>query len=573
MNPVTTRKWQQRKELPALQDSCVDLARSLGIGELTAQLLVLRGLASGEEGRTFLSARLSSLPDPALLPDMEDACARIQKALSAEERIAVYGDYDVDGITGCALLVECLTALGADVDYHIPLRLKDGYGLSADAIRRSKESGCGLAVSVDCGVSAHEEAELAAELGIDLIVTDHHQPPETLPQCLALINPHLARNRFPWPDLSGVGVAFFLMVGLYRRLRESGFFASRREPDLRRSLDLVALGTIADLVPLGGTNRVLVRTGLELLENGGRPGVRALKKVADVKTVTSGSVGFRLAPRLNAAGRLEDATLGVQLLLENEPLKAESLASVLDTFNRERQQIEQQTLDDAVSMLESRPGEERFTIVLASEGWHSGVVGIVASRLVERYHRPTVLIALGPDGCGKGSARSISGFHLYDAFCRCSDCFDSFGGHAMAAGLSIGRDAIASFSAAFEAVARERLDAHDLQPVLYHDGVIGLDRLSIPQLNEMELLSPFGMGNPQPAFVSRGCRVYNRRILSDKHLKFEVEQSGTRVDCIAFGMAERYDQLSEAVDLLYRPGINRWQGRESLQLQIVDFSS
>jgi len=391
-----------------------------------------------------------------------------------------------------------------------------------------------------------------------------------LPHCLALINPHLPNNQFPWTDLSGVGVAFFLLAGLRRCLRDNNYFVNRTEPDLRHSLDLVALGTIADIVPLGGVNRMLVRTGLELLENGSRPGITALKKVADVKKVTSGTVGFRLAPRLNAVGRLEDATLGVQLLLGTENEETTALAGMLDEFNRDRQKIEQQTLDQALAMLDSEE-DDRYTIVLACEDWHSGVIGIVASRLVERYNRPTVLIALESGKPGKGSARSISGFHLFNAFNACSEHFCGFGGHAMAAGLSIDADNIAAFRDQFEQEARQQLSQNDLIPVSHHDGEISLDQLSLPLLDQIDQINPFGMGNPQPAFVSRACQVYNPRILVEKHLKFEVEQSGMRVDCIAFGQAEQFDRLNGSIDILYRPGINEWRGNKTLQLQIVDF--
>ncbi len=570
MQPVKLRKWKLRREQPEATQ-IAQLVKKLDIQNLTAQILILRGVTTVEQGAEFLQASLSALPDPDLLPDMAIACARLERALVQGEKIAVHGDYDVDGITGCTLLVETLRTLGGKVEYHIPLRLKDGYGLSADAMRQAQENGCSIVLSVDCGVSAQAEAELAAELGLDLIITDHHQPPDKLPVCLALINPHLPLNRFPWVDLAGVGVAFFLLVGLRRRLRENGYFAARNEPDLRQGLDLVALGTIADIVPLGGVNRILVRSGLQLLEMGNRPGIAALKRVADVKKVSSGVVGFRLAPRLNAAGRLEDAALGVKLLLGEDPQDIDSLAELLDGFNRERQKIEQKTLLEAIALVEEQNRPQRYTIVLASENWHSGVIGIVASRLVERYHRPTILIAL-EDGQGKGSARSISNFHLYQALKESAEFLDGFGGHAMAAGLSIKTENLESFCADFEREAASCLQVEDLLPVLYHDGEVALSTLTLPLLRELETLNPYGAGNPQPTFISRNCQVYSPRILSDKHLKFDVEQEGSRVACIAFGQAEHFDQLNGEIDLLYRPSINQWRSKESIQLQIVDLS-
>ncbi len=569
MEPVTQKLWQLRAEQPS-PGRVAHLAKALQVQPLTAQALLLRGIDNPEGGQEFLQARLGALPDPDLLPDMGIATGRLEQALQRGEKIAVHGDYDVDGITACSLLVETLRKLGGQVDYHIPLRMKDGYGLSADAIRQAGDEGCELIVSVDCGVSAHAEADLASELGIDLIITDHHQPPEELPVCLALVNPHLSNCRFPFKELSGVGVAFFLLVGLRRRLRENGYFSRHPEPDLRLGLDLVALGTIADIVPLNGVNRILVRTGLQLLEQSSRAGVVALKKVAEVKQISCGVVGFRLAPRLNAAGRLEDAALGVKLLLGEDPQESRELAELLDGFNRERQQIEQQTLEQAIALLDEQGEEERYAIVLADGRWHSGVIGIVASRLVERYHRPTVLISL--DGQqGKASARSISSFHLFQALQRCAEPLQGYGGHAMAAGLSIAAENIDRFTEQFEAVAKSQLEEADLIARAVHDGEIGLAALTMAQVDELESLNPFGMGNPQPAFVSRGCRVFSPRILGEKHLKFEVEQKGCRVGCIAFGMAERFEQLCGEIDLLYRPGINEWRGQRSVQLQIADF--
>lgn len=566
---MTKNHWRLRGTEPST-GLAAGLARELGVSELTARALILRGIDEVSRGREFLQARLNSLPDPELLPDLTVACGRLEQALARGERIAVHGDYDVDGISGATLLVETLRKLGGRVEYHIPLRLKDGYGLSAEAIRQAQENDCELIVSVDCGVSAHAEAELAAELGIDLIITDHHQPPDELPHCLALINPHLPGCCFPWIELSGVGVAFFLLVGLRRRLRENGYFNTRPEPDLRQGLDLVALGTIADIVPLGGVNRVLVRTGLELLEQGTRPGIAALKRVAEVKQVSCGTVGFRLAPRLNAAGRLEDAALGVRLLLGDEPQELEPLAEMLDSFNRERQQLEQRTLEQAIDMIEMQGLEGRFSLVQAAEGWHPGVIGIVASRLVERYHRPTVLIALN-EGSGKGSARSINGFHLYQALQETGDLLSGFGGHAMAAGLTIEQKQLEHFSAAFEQVARDRLTAEDLIPVLRHDGEVPLALLDLRQVQELDRLNPFGAGNPNPSFVSRRCTVHSPRVLAGKHLKYSVEQQGCRLDCIGFGMAERLAELAGEVDLLFRPTLNSWRDRISVQLQIIDF--
>jgi single-stranded-DNA-specific exonuclease len=545
------------------------LAGSLQISDLLATILCQRGYPTGAEAKLFLQSVLVTLPDPDLLPDMDKACQRLQTALEGKEKISVHGDYDVDGISGCALLVEALRAFGGHVDYHIPLRLKDGYGLSADAIRQAAADGCRLIVSVDCGISAHAEALLAQDLGIDLIITDHHQPGDALPPAIAVVNPHLAGNRYPYVHLAGVGVAFMLLIALRRRLRDNDYFHHREEPDLRLSLDLVALGTIADIAPLTGVNRTLVKTGLRLLETGNRPGIAALKKVSGVTAVTSGSVGFQLAPRLNAAGRLEDAALGVKLLLGEEDIDAQAVAEHLDQFNQERQTLEKQVLADAIARVEADP-QERRSIVLASAGWHSGVIGIVASRLVERYYRPTFLIAL-ENGVGKGSGRSIKGFDLYQALKECGDLLEGYGGHTMAAGLTVQEQHLTEFSRRFEQAATSRLTDELCTPTIDHDGECTLDLWSVAVVNELTALEPFGVGNPQPLFLSRCCVVKNCTLIAGKHLKFDVEQQGFVVSAIAFGCGERFADCSGELDLLYRPQLNVWRGKTQVQMQVVDF--
>ncbi len=547
------------------------LTAELGTIPLIARVLANRGQSCPASAHDFLHAKLSSLPDPDLLPDMEIAVSRLEEALVKGEKISVHGDYDVDGITGTALLVESLRAFGGDIEYHLPSRLTDGYGLSGEAINRAAQSGCSLVLTVDCGVSAVVEADLVNELGLDLIITDHHQAPDRLPACLALVNPHLPNNRFPWPNLAGVGVAFFLLLSLRRRLRENGWFAERTEPDLRQGLDLVALGTIADMVSLGGVNRILVRFGLQLLDAGKRPGIAALKQVAEVTKVSCGTVAFRLAPRLNAAGRLDDATLGVKLLLGAGDDPVTELAAHLDRCNRERQQLEEQTLHEALAAVDEG-GAGEHSLVLAAETWHPGVIGIVASRLVERYYRPTVMIALA-DGTGKGSARSIHGFHLFAALGRSANSLDGFGGHAAAAGLTIKAERVDEFRADFERVAASELNAENLIPRLEYDGEVDLSELEMLTVAQLTELAPFGIGNPQPSFVCRNLELISPQIVGEKHLRFRVQSQGVQLGCIAFGMADRFDQLHGQIDLLFRPEINSFRGRDSVQLQVADFRS
>ena len=568
MQTVTVRRWQERSAPP---DTLLvqDLVSSLQLDPLTAQLLAQRGGADLRAVKEFLDPRLQQLPDPFLIGEMETAVTRLVAAIQAGEKIAIHGDYDVDGISGTALLVEGLQAFGAAVDFFIPLRLRDGYGLSADHLRQAFAAGARVAVSVDCGISAVAEAETARELGLDLIITDHHHPPTVLPVACAIVNPHLPGSLYPDKELAGVGVAFMLLIALRSRLRTLGAFAVRPEPDLRYSLDLVALGTIADVVPLRGVNRILTRIGLGIINQGRRPGLKALAAAACIRQVTCGNVAFSLAPRLNAAGRLEDANLGVELLLGRDGAQVVELAALLDGFNRERQGVERQVLTEAIAQVEAGKGGE-FSIVLAGEGWHPGVIGIVASRLVERYHRPTVLIACD-SATGKGSARSIRGLHLYQALQTCAADLDGYGGHAFAAGLSIAADRIEAFAAAFEQASASVLSADDLLPVLLYDGEVLIEDLSLPILENLQRLSPFGAGNPEPLFLLRNARAQQVTPCGTGHLKFSIRQGGSSLPCIAFSFPPHWSEfLPGEIDLLVTAQSNEWKDRVSLQLRVKD---
>jgi single-stranded-DNA-specific exonuclease len=567
MKPILEQRWAQRTIADGVDVTAwpTTLQRS----PLVCHLLALRGITSCDEASSFLTGSLSSLPDPFLLAGMEQAVARLVIALEAGERMAVHGDYDVDGITGTAILVEALTLFGAEVDYHIPLRMRDGYGLSEQAIRQANEDNVTLLLSVDCGITAIDEAALASQLGIDLIITDHHQPLDTLPVAHSCIDPHLPDCNYPDKRLAGVGVAFMLIIALRSRLRQLGK-GPTSEPDIRYLLDLVAMGTIADLVPLHGVNRVLVQVGLRLLDRGERIGVKALKDVAAVQRMSAGVVGFKLGPRLNAAGRLEDAALGVELLLSREEQHANRLAEALNGFNGQRQTIERQVLQQALERVTDELLDDQRTIVLADSRWHAGVIGIVASRLVERFHRPVVLIALD-NGCGKGSARSIRGFHLFKGFQHCGEHLLGYGGHQYAAGLSIDQPSIELFSTAFEQYAQRELAEEDLIPVRHYDAEVLLEDIDRMLYDEIQALTPFGNGNPEPLLVCRGVRAQKPSIVADKHVRMSVQQDGYSHPCIAFGLAERFAELSEPVDILFTLSLNCWRGRETLQLQIKDF--
>jgi len=567
MNVVEKRHWELRAPLRAALER--RLAAALNIAPLVARLLVLRGQDSPESARSYLGATLADLPDPFLMEGMTAAVERLIRAVENGERVRIHGDYDVDGISGTSLLVELLRLLGARVDYHIPLRLRDGYGLSADALRLAAGDGISLVVSVDCGVTAAAEARLARELGLDLIITDHHQVPPELPDALAVVNPHQPGCAFPDKNLSGVGVAFFVLAALRQTLRRRGRFENRPEPDLRQYLDLVALGTIADVVPLTGINRILVKRGLALIGEGRRVGIEALRKVGAVETVDAMAVGFRLAPRLNAAGRLEDAGLGVELLLETDASAAAEIAARLDRFNAERQGIEKQVFAQARERAEKELPQEQRSIVLADERWHPGVIGIVASRMVERFHRPSILIGLS-EGEGKGSGRSVRGFHLVEALRGCSEHLCGFGGHAFAAGISLSEGSVAGFAQAFEMQARAGLSEEQLTARIFYDGGCDPGMLDLPLLEQLSELAPFGAGNPEPLFLLRDVQARSPRVLGSSHLAFEIFAGEQRLRCIAFGMARQIETLGGPVDLLAVPEFNHWKGRKSIQLRVRD---
>ena len=537
---------------------------------MTVRLLVNRGIVEPQAAGRFLSAALADLHDPFLLLGMEKAVARLAKATRSGERICVYGDYDVDGITSVALLLGFFRGLGVDSFYYIPLRLEEGYGLSGEGLKCVAGQGAKVIISVDCGITSVVEAELCASLGVDLIITDHHMPGETIPPAFAVINPLQPGCTFPFKYLAGVGVAFNLMIALRSRLRDEGLFVAKDEPNLREYLDLVALGTVADIVPLVDENRIFVKYGLSELTSSRRIGIQALKEVAGVTgEVSCGAVGFRLAPRLNAAGRLEDAALGVELLLCGDRQKASVMATELDASNTERQALEKAILSDVLAKVRETPAlRNRKSIVLASEEWHPGVIGIVASRIVDMYHRPTILIAL-QDGSGRGSGRSIPNFHLHDALNACSEHLVKFGGHKYAAGLSIEESTLEAFIDSFDEVANGLLSPSDLIPELAVDAVLLPEEIDFAMAETVGALAPFGMGNPEPVFMLEGARVDDFRVVRERHLKLRLFAGGRSLEAIGFNLAQGR-VLPEKVTLAFSLQVNDWNGRKSLQLSLKE---
>jgi single-stranded-DNA-specific exonuclease len=546
------------------------LAAELGISQLLSRLLVNRGVEAAELAASFLEGRLATnLRSPMLFREMGRAAGRVVDALARGERIGIYGDYDVDGISGSALLIRFLRALGSDPLLYIPHRLREGYGLNEAGIRALASAGAKVVITVDCGAVSHHEVSVAATLGVDVIVCDHHQVSPTRLPAFAVLNPIEADAGFPFSGLCGAGVAFYLALGTRMRLRET---SGAKVPDLRRELDLVALGTIADLVPIVEENRVLVKYGLRELASSVHPGVVALKAVSGVNEVSSAAVGFRLAPRLNAGGRLADARRSVELLTTADRSEAESLAASLDEENRARQTIERQIFDEAVAMIEDCGGlGQRRSIVLASQDWHPGVIGIVASRLVERFYRPTILLAgNGGGGPFRGSGRSIYGLNLHEVLGTCRDLLLGFGGHKMAAGLTIDGSRIPAFVDGVEAAVVERTGVEDFVPVRKVDCEVSLSAVDSSCIADLERLEPYGMGNPEPVFVAREVDVRGRRVVGESHLKLLLEQGGRTLPAIGFGMSDRPVAPGDRLDILFSPMVNTWQGTTSLELRMLD---
>jgi single-stranded-DNA-specific exonuclease len=540
-----------------------ELAATLGISELTAGVLVRRGYGDPADARAFLQGEQPP-HDPFLLGDMAAACERVRRAVAAGERICVHGDYDVDGIAATALAVLLLRELGADVGWHLPSRFDEGYGVSSDTLARLARDGFGLVLTVDCGVTAVEEVAEARAHGLDVIVTDHHRPGETLPDCPVVAT---RPSDYPFPELCGTGVVL--------KLGQALFGLDSDVP--RRHLDLVALATIADVVPLVDENRSLAVAGLRALARTQRPGLQALMKVAavDPATVDAGAVGFRLGPRINAAGRLGHPGAALELLLTDDPDTARRLAAELEELNRDRQSVEGRILREAIAQVEEWPDarRRRRAYVLAGADWHEGVIGIVASRLVERFHRPVVLIAGSHDGPWRGSGRSIPAFDLHAGLSACSGLLVRWGGHRAAAGLSIEQDRVEAFSEALAAHAEQVLPAEALQPQTAVDAIVprGVP-LTLELCAELRRLAPFGLGNPAVTLLAPGCELSDLAPVGEgKHLRFRVRRDGRDTGAaIAFGLGSRLEALAAGgrYDVAFRLEENRWNGTVAPQLVV-----
>ena len=534
-----------------------------GLSDLVRRFLAQRGLRSGGEIDRFLHPKLEDLSDPFLLPGVAEAVERLLVAVDGGEEVLIYGDYDVDGVTSISLLHTVLSAYGLkNLRMHLPHRMNEGYGLSREGLERCLESGVPkLVVAVDCGTSSTEEADWLAERGIDLIICDHHECSAThRPACVALVNPKLGDCGH---YLCSVGVVFKLAHALLKTRWLEDF-------DLREYLDIVALGTVADIVPLVDENRLLVRKGLQQLERTNNKGLSALKAVVGLERApTSFDVGYRLGPRLNAAGRLNTAQESLDLLLTKDPLEAREIAARLDKRNGERQKVEKRIHDEAGHLIEAEySSEEHSAIVLGSRNWHPGVIGIVASRIVRRHHRPTFVVAFDEDGIGKGSGRSVAGVSLVVALDACRDLLLKGGGHEMAAGLTIEEGKFSEFQKRFDAHVAETASAESLRPQLYLDEEASFDDLTLELLDSYELLHPFGNENEQPVFFSRGVQLVEEpRVLKGNHLKLQLMQRGVRREAIYFGGGE-IDLPRPPWDIAFTIDRNVYRGRASLNISI-----
>ena len=542
---------------PCPRPEVAALASALGLSETTASVLVRRGYSDPAKAQAFLAAEIPE-HDPFLLGDMEAACTAIRAAIDAGKPICVHGDYDVDGICATALAVTVLRELGAEVSWHLPSRFEEGYGLSGETLTRLAGEETGLVLTVDCGITAVEEVVHAKELGLDVVVTDHHRPGETLPDCPVVAT---RPSEYPFPELCGTGVVYKLAQAL-------------GAADLDRRLDLVGLATVADVVPLLDENRGLVAAGLKRLAITSNPGLRALMKAArvDPATVDAGAIGFRLAPRINAAGRLGHPGTALELLLTDDPKEADRLAGELETLNRDRQAVEDRILREALAQVAEWPEakQRRRGYVLAGEDWHRGVIGIVASRLVERFHRPVVLIAGGEEEW-TGSGRSIPAFDLHGALGACSDLLGRWGGHRAAAGLSIRPENVEAFADAFAARAAGELSEDDLAPVVHVDAVVRGTGLTLDLCAELERLAPFGLGNPGVTLLAVGCEISELGSVGEgKHLKLAVKADGARSGAIAFGQGSQLDRYRRPVhyDVTFKLAANQWNGTVSPQLVV-----
>jgi len=559
------------------EDRCGQLAKSLKISPLLAQVLFNRGIIDTHAASIFLRPRLTELIAPEQMPGIDTAVRRLKQAINNKEKISVYGDYDVDGITGVVILWQLLTLLGAQVDYYIPHRIDEGYGLNQEAVQQLAKAGSKLLITVDCGVTDFDSAMLAEKLGIELIITDHHQPDAELPKAVAVVHPAL-EDSYPNQDSSGAMVAFKLAWAIANEFNVGTKLEPRLREFMLNATSLAAMGTVADVVPLRGENRVLTSYGLKALPECKLPGIQALIETAGLtgQGLDSFDIGFRLAPMLNAAGRMGHARLAVELLTSDSEIRSMKIAEYLKEQNKQRQQCERKIFKKACEMVAqlglNHPDQK--SIVLANEDWHGGVLGIVASRMVDKFYRPTIMLCI-EDAAAQGSGRSIPGFCLLSAIRECSQHLTKYGGHKMAAGVTMDAAKVEKFAAEFEAYARKNLDEDSIVSKLHIDAVAPLSEFRKDTVDELQLLAPFGQGNPQPVFATKGVRLASppRRVgIKGDHLQLAITDNTATIRCIGFrfGKLEKKLLEREYFNVAYQPQINTYNGNSNVEFVLAD---
>ncbi len=554
-----------------------NICKTINCSFYFASILVNRSLVSPKDIYDFLNISLENIRNPFSIKDMETAVKRIYNAVINHEKILIFGDYDVDGVTSTAILMEFFRHTGADVSYYIPHRTKEGYGLQENHIFEiAVPDKINLIITVDCGSSSHEAVKAARGAGIDIVITDHHIVPEKLPEAIALVSPKRSDCNSGLEDLAGVGVAFYLIMSLRKYLRDMHFWDNRPEPNLRNLCDLIALGTVADMVPLVGENRIFAKTGLDLINSGNRIGISALIKAggSNKYPIDSEDIAFRLAPRINALGRVDHAKDAVELLLTDDSDTAGRIAQRMNLMNANRQNIEKKIYEYIIEHVNNNPEIlQNRSIVLSHESWHEGILGIVASRMVEKFNRPVVLFAQ-KDGFAKGSARSVPGFNLYEGLIACSDLLDAFGGHSMAAGIKIKIQNIEFFRHKFEKTVTENAGREDSLPLTDIDCEIGFDDINVELTDELESLKPFGTGNPEPLFLARNIKVLSSEFVGGNHRKMALSQTAFKGEKILNGIHFNIDPyLSEKIffeTMVFRLRWNRWNGKKTIQAIIED---
>jgi single-stranded-DNA-specific exonuclease len=569
--PLSKWKFEQDNDQKAIES----LSKEFGIHTIISQILVNRGFRDADSARRYLYPALNNLHSPYLMKDMKKGVTRLMKAIHDKEKIVIYGDYDADGITSVVILFKFIREVTPFVDYYIPDRINEGYGLKISAIDKFKKDNVSLIITVDCGISDVEQIAYAQSIGIDTIVLDHHEISGALPPTAAAINPNREGCTFPFKGLAGVGIAFNFLIALRGVLSKEGFWKNKNYPNLKEYLDIVSLGTIGDIAPLVDENRIFTKTGLELITEGQRPGIKALKEVSGVdnQIIDSFKASFSLIPRINAAGRIASPSEAVKLLLTDDPAEARVLAEKLDSYNRNRQLMEKKILSDILDIIASDKSYEKMNaFVFASDQWHPGIVGIVASRIVDLFNRPTFIISLN-NGVGKGSGRSISGFNIYKGIQQCADLLLSFGGHYHAAGISIKEENIAAFTGLLNEISGKSSEFQDVSSLITIDSECPLEILSTDFIAQMGILAPYGSKNPEPVLCARNVKASSLVIVGHNHLKMCVNSNGTSRDSIWFNMGKYLSVLNGSnFDIAFTPQINNWNGSPDIQLKIKDIN-